>query len=103
LKENTVSRFVGYDNMFADASVVKYRKVTAKGKESYQLVLDVTPFYAKSGGQVGDTGEFIFPNENIQITDTKKEDGLTIHFAEVLPENVSAPVLAKVDILKRAS
>ncbi len=82
---------------------MKYRRVTAKGKESYQLVLDVTPFYAESGGQVGDTGEFIFPNERIQIIDTKKEDGLTIHFAEVLPENVSAPVHAKVDAGKRVS
>ncbi len=101
IKDSSKTSFVGYDQMEADAAIVKYRRVKAKGKESYQLVLDTTPFYAESGGQVGDTGEFIFPNENIQIVDTKKEDGLTIHFAEVLPENVEAPLLAKVDLAKR--
>ena len=103
VKDAAVTKFVGYDSMEAEASVLKYRKVKAKGKESYQLVLDTTPFYAESGGQVGDTGEFIFPNESIQIIDTKKEDGLTIHFSEVLPENISAPVVAKVDAVKRVS
>jgi alanyl-tRNA synthetase len=103
LKEATGNTFVGYDHTEAEASIMKYRRVKTKGKELYQLVLDTTPFYAESGGQVGDTGEFIFPNENIQIIDTKKEDGLTIHFAEVMPENVSAPVLAKIDVTKRAA
>ncbi len=103
IKDSSKTTFVGYDRIEADASIVKYRRVKAKGKESYQLVLDSTPFYAESGGQVGDTGEFIFPNESIQIIDTKKEDGLTIHFAEVLPENVNAPLLAKVDGVKRIS
>jgi len=103
VKEGNTTKFVGYDNYEAEASVLKFRKVTSKGKESYQLVLDTTPFYAESGGQVGDTGEFIFPNESIQIVDTKKEDGLTIHFSEVLPENIAAPVHAKIDVSKRAS
>ncbi len=103
VKEGATAQFVGYDSLEAEASVLKYRKVAAKGKESYQLVLDVTPFYAESGGQVGDTGEFIFPNDSIQIIDTRKEDGLTIHFTEVLPENIFAPLLAKVDATKRAA
>jgi alanyl-tRNA synthetase len=103
VKEGGATQFVGYDSMEAEASVLKYRKVSAKGKESYQLVLDTTPFYAESGGQVGDTGELIFPNESIQIIDTKKENDLIIHFAEVLPENISAPVHAKVDVDKRIS
>lgn len=101
LREGEASVFVGYDSHEADASIMKYRKVSAKGKESYQIVLDTTPFYAESGGQVGDTGELIFPNESIQIVDTKKEDGMIIHFAEVLPENVSAPVHARIDVVKR--
>ncbi len=100
LRDNQ-SMFVGYDSVEAEANILKYRKVTSKGKEYYQMVLDTTPFYAESGGQVGDTGEFIFPNESIQIIDTKKEDGLTLHFAEVMPENVNAPVLARVDNVKR--
>jgi alanyl-tRNA synthetase len=103
LKDGVATKFVGYDELAADASILKYRRVTAKGKELFQFVLDVTPFYAESGGQVGDTGEFIFPNENIQIIDTRKEDGLTIHLAEVMPENVAAPVHAKVDEVKRGS
>jgi alanyl-tRNA synthetase len=103
LKDGVATKFVGYNELAADASILKYRRVTAKGKELFQFVLDVTPFYAESGGQVGDTGEFIFPNENIQIIDTRKEDGLTIHLAEVMPENVAAPVHAKVDAVKRVS
>jgi len=100
LKEGA-NRFVGYDSLEAQASVMKYRRVKTKGKESFQFVLDITPFYAESGGQVGDTGELIFPTESIQITDTKRENDLIIHFAEVLPGDPSAPVLAKVDAAKR--
>ena len=103
IRDATNVKFVGYESLTAEASVLKYRRVKSKGKESYQLVLDTTPFYAESGGQVGDTGEFIFPNDSIQITDTRKEDGLTIHFAEILPENIAAPLLAKVDAGRRAS
>ena len=95
------NRFIGYDSLEAQATVMKYRRVKSKGKECFQLVLDVTPFYAESGGQVGDTGELIFPTESIQITDTKKENDLIIHFAEVPPADPSAPVLAKVDVVKR--
>lgn len=103
VKEGGNTQFVGYDSLEAQASVLRYRKVKAKGKESFQLVLDTTPFYAESGGQVGDTGEFIFPNESIQIIDTKKENDLIIHFSEVLPANPAAPVLAKVDSARRIS
>jgi len=103
VKEGGATNFIGYEHLEAEASILKYRRVKAKGKESYQLVLDTTPFYAESGGQVGDTGELIFPNESIQIIDTKKENDLIIHFSEVLPENIAAPVLAKVDIEKRIS
>ncbi|MGN6568321.1 MAG: alanine--tRNA ligase [Flavipsychrobacter sp.] len=103
VKDEGATNFIGYEHLEAEASVLKYRRVKAKGKESYQIVLDTTPFYAESGGQVGDTGELIFPNESIQIIDTKKENDLIIHFSEVLPENIAAPVLAKVDAEKRIS
>ncbi len=81
--------------------IVKYRKVKAKGKESWQVVLEATPFYAESGGQVGDTGTLVSGAETIAIIDTKKENDLIIHFAERLPSDMKAPVIAKVDKAKR--
>jgi alanyl-tRNA synthetase len=103
LRDGNASLFTGYDSLEAEGNVMKYRRVTAKGKESFQIVLDTTPFYAESGGQVGDSGELIFPNERIQIVDTKKEDGMTIHFADVLPEAIAAPLVARVDGARRSA
>ena len=96
LQENATSKFVGYNNLDAVTSVIKYRKVKAKGKEGFQIVLAETPFYAESGGQVGDKGTLNFDGEHIIVNDTKKENNLTIHFTEVLPEQIDAPVVAKV-------
>ena len=96
-------KFVGYDSVETKANVLKYRKVTSKGKESYQIVLDTTPFYAESGGQVGDTGTLVFPNEIIHIVDTKKENDLIIHFAEELPSKPEMEAIAKIDTTKRAT
>ncbi|MFZ4784218.1 MAG: alanine--tRNA ligase [Flavobacteriales bacterium] len=95
------SKFVGYDHLESEARILKYRKIKAKGKEHYQLVLDVTPFYAESGGQVGDVGTLVSANDRIEITDTKKENNLIVHFADQLPENPAATFIAKVDVEKR--
>ncbi|MDT3401725.1 alanine--tRNA ligase [Mucilaginibacter terrae] len=104
LKDNDSVEFTGYDEIETIAHVVKYRKVTAKGKEQYQLVLDKTPFYAESGGQVGDTGDLIFPDgEIVKVTDTKKENGLIVHFTDVLPESVDDALTAYVDGGRRLS
>lgn len=104
LKQDDSVEFVGYDETEAIAHVVKYRKVTAKGKEQYQIVLDKTPFYAESGGQVGDKGELVFPDgEIVYVTDTKKENGLTVHFTDTLPEGVSDALTAIVEPALRHS
>ncbi|WP_308199254.1 alanine--tRNA ligase [Chitinophaga sedimenti] len=97
LSEQPSGKFIGYTTLEADAKVLKYRSVKAKGKEQYQIVLDQTPFYAESGGQVGDTGILYFDGEAIEITDTKKENDLVVHFTDKLPANPSAPVKAIVN------
>ena len=101
LDDFTLNEFVGYDSLEIKTKVVKYRKVKAKGKEAYQIVLETTPFYAESGGQVGDTGKLFFDGETIPVTDTKKENELIIHFTEQLPKDISLPVTAVVDAARR--
>lgn len=93
--------FVGYNDLLIDTQVVKYRKVKAKGKEQYQLVLEATPFYAESGGQVGDTGYLQFGDEKITVNDTRKENDLFIHFTDNLPNDITLPVTASVNWEKR--
>jgi alanyl-tRNA synthetase len=95
------STFVGYNDLLVETKLARYRKVKAKGKEQYQLVLETTPFYAESGGQVGDTGVLIFGDEEIEVTDTKKENNLIIHFTDKLPAQPEVAVTAKVDWEKR--
>ncbi|HTN16737.1 MAG TPA: alanine--tRNA ligase, partial [Chitinophagaceae bacterium] len=91
------TNFIGYDDLLVETRVARYRKVKAKGKEQFQIVLETTPFYAESGGQVGDKGQLVMNNEQLTITDTKKENDLIIHFADTIPEDMSGPVTAKVD------
>ena len=93
--------FVGYNDLHVHTNVVKYRKVKAKGKEQYQLVLETTPFYAESGGQVGDKGVLEFESEKVNVTDTKKENDLIIHFTEKLPTDPAQEVTASVDFESR--
>ena len=114
LKEGT-NKFVGYDSLEAKSSVLRYRKVKAKSKEFFQIVLDKTPFYAESGGQVGDSGILILPFPSLpadrskgegsglrlNIFDTKKENDLIIHFTETIPDDLSGDVIAKVDAARR--
>ena len=95
------NRFVGYDSLEAKTEVLKYRKVKAKGKEAYQLVMETTPFYAESGGQVGDKGWLQVGNAEVEVVDTKKDNDLIIHFTESIPADLSGEVTAKVDINKR--
>jgi alanyl-tRNA synthetase len=103
LDEHALTEFVGYDSLEIKSKITKYRKVKSKGKEAYQLILAATPFYAESGGQVGDSGELIIKDKKIPITDTKKENNLIIHFAEQLPDDLAGIVTAKVNAGKRKS
>ena len=95
--------FVGYDDVEAETEIIKYRKVSAKGKDQYQIVLSKTPFYAESGGQVGDTGRLEDHSRMffVEITDTKKENGVIVHYADTLPEDLDGLFWAVIDEDKR--
>ncbi|MBR2958933.1 MAG: alanine--tRNA ligase, partial [Bacteroidales bacterium] len=120
--------FIGYDNLEADVRIARYRHVKAKDKEFYQLVFDRTPFYGESGGQAGDTGSLACCSQvccgevccntvathtntvathttntphTTRIIDTKKENGLTVHIVEQLPDDLTATYHASVDADKR--
>jgi len=99
--ESTTQTFTGYTNTEATTKVTKYRKVTAKGTTGFQIVLDTTPFYAESGGQVGDTGVLEFNGSSVEVIDTKKENNLVIHFTTELPATIEGAVVAKVNTNNR--
>ncbi len=100
VKEGNVS-FVGYDSLESKTNILKYRKVSGKGKELYQIVLEQTPFYAESGGQVGDSGQLTIHHSQLTIIDTKKENDLIIHFAETIPADLTGEVIATVNAERR--
>ena len=97
------SEFTGYDTLTDEVKIARYRRVTSKGKTTYQLVFNHTPFYGNSGGQMGDTGYIESVNERVNIVATEKENGLIIHIVTTLPENPAAVFTAVVDAEKRQS
>ena len=101
LEEDDKEEFIGYDYTEADVRITRYRKVSAKKKEFYQLVLSMTPFYAEGGGQVGDTGTLTQGDRTIAITNTKKENGIIVHFTDTLPEDLGGTWQAQVNTSDR--
>ena len=94
-------QFVGYDYTEYECHILRYRKVTQKKNTFYELVLDYTPFYGEMGGQVGDRGVIVSENETVEIVDTKRENGQSVHIVKELPADVSADFMACVDTDKR--
>ena len=95
------SEFTGYDYTEYPCHILKYREVKQKKGVVYEVVLDQTPFYAEMGGEVGDTGVLVNENETINVVDTKKENGQSIHIVDKLPQDATAEFMACVDVERR--
>jgi alanyl-tRNA synthetase len=95
------TEFIGYDHTSAEVRIIKYRKVSQKQKDFFQLVLNQTPFYPEGGGQVGDKGILRNETSSISIFDTKKENNLIIHLTEKIPIELSGVFTAQIDVEKR--
>ena len=93
----TEQQFVGYDFTEYSCHILRYRKVTQKKQEYYELVLDYTPFYGEMGGQVGDRGVLVSETETIDVIDSKRENGQTVHIVKQLPKDPTAEFMACVD------
>ena len=103
LKEGE-TEFVGWDYTEYECQILRYRQVTQKKQNFYQIVLDKTPFYAEMGGQVGDRGVICSEFETLDIIDTKRENNLPIHICKQLPQHPEVPFMACVDVdLRNAS
>ncbi|MEI6457195.1 MAG: alanine--tRNA ligase, partial [bacterium] len=99
--ETGMTEFLGYDTLTLDTEITRYRKITARGDTLFQIVLAQTPFYAESGGQVGDRGWLFSGGEKIEIINTIRENELIIHLAKKIFTDPSGPLTAKVDESKR--
>ncbi len=102
VNEHNSQEFIGYDHLEAKVSITKYRSIIRKDKQEFQLIFNSTPFYPEGGGQVGDQGYLKNQIEQIRIKDTKKENGIIVHYIDELPSNIKASFHAFVDEEKRS-
>lgn len=96
LDAKTPESFVGYDTLTVTTKITRYRKVRTKGRDAFQIALASTPFYAESGGQVGDRGILKSGDQVIQVMDTRKENNLIIHLTEAIPADPALSLVATV-------
>ena len=101
LLEDDIEEFIGYDYTETKLKITRYRKVSQKKKDLYHLVFNYTPFYAESGGQIGDTGYIQSDTEKIKIIDTKIEHNVIIHYSTELPKNLTTTFKAVVNSERR--
>ena len=95
----TDTKFVGYDSATAVCRIARWRRVKQKGREFFQIILDTTPFYGEMGGQVGDRGTLTDnkTGEVIEIYDTKRENGISVHLTAKMPADPAAEFTAAID------
>jgi alanyl-tRNA synthetase len=99
--DSSGNTFIGYDLLSAETEIVRYRKTKTKEGEFFHIVLDQTPFYSESGGQVGDKGWIVSNEKKFEVTNTFREHDLILHVVKSLPEDLSLPVTATVDETRR--
>jgi alanyl-tRNA synthetase len=101
VEDAAMPEFVGHDFLETETHITRYRKIVAKGEEFYHLILAKTPFYAESGGQVGDKGWLTSGEERIEIFDTIRENELIIHISKSIPTDPVQLLTATVDLARR--